>query len=174
MLVTGMSGAGKTTLLEELHARGFPTVDTDHDGWVLPDRTWDEPRMARLLAEQPDVVVSGTVSNQGRFYDRFDHVVLLTAPLDVLLARVRARTTNPYGTTPAQRAEIAGNDTAVTPLLRAGADVELDGRRPVAELADAVQALLSPDAGEPVRGGGASVRGPGRPGAVPDSPTTNR
>jgi hypothetical protein len=29
--------------------------------------------------------VSGTVSNQGRLYDRFDAVVLLSAPADVLL-----------------------------------------------------------------------------------------
>lgn len=142
VLVTGMSGAGKTTLLRELSRRGHDTVETDEDGWVLADGRWDEPRMAALLRARPDVVVSGTVDNQGRFYDRFEHVVLVTAPLEVLLHRVRTRTTNPYGGTAGQRAEIARHHAEVEPLLRRGASVVLDGRRPVAELADVVEVLL--------------------------------
>jgi shikimate kinase len=142
VLVTGMSGAGKTTLLRELRLRGRLTVDTDHDGWVMPDGTWDEARMDHLLASHPDVVVSGTVENQGRFYDRFDDVVLLSAPLGVLLRRVAARTDNPYGRSEAQRAEIAFYLDTVEPLLRRGATLELDSRRPPAELADVVEDLL--------------------------------
>jgi shikimate kinase len=87
-------------------------------------------------------VVSGTVANQGQFYDRFDHVVLLSAPLGVLLDRVTMRSNNPYGKTAAQRTEIAQYVSRIEPLLRGGATVELDGRRPVAELADAVEDLL--------------------------------
>lgn len=142
VLVTGMSGAGKTTVLDELRGRGHLTVDTDYDGWELPDGTWDEERMVALLAAAPDVVVSGTVSNQGRFYDRFEHVVLLSAPVDVLLERVRRRTNNPYGASEEQRAEIAEYTRTVEPRLRSGATLELDGRRPVSELADVVQALV--------------------------------
>jgi shikimate kinase len=118
VLVTGMSGAGKTTVLEELRRRGHTTVDTDYDGWELPNGMWDEQRMDRLLASHRDVVVSGTVENQGRFYDRFEHVVLLSAPLHVLVERVSTRTNNPYGTTPEQRAEIAHYLDTVEPLLR--------------------------------------------------------
>jgi dephospho-CoA kinase len=143
VLVTGMSGAGKTAVLDELRRRGHLTVDTDYDGWELPDGTWDEDRMAALLAAEPDVVVSGTVSNQGRFYDRFEHVVLLSAPVDVLLERVRRRTNNPYGASEEQRAEIAEYTRTVEPRLRAGATVELDGRRQVSELADVVEALVT-------------------------------
>src|SRR5512139_717244 len=69
-----MSGAGKTTLLNELSDRGHETIDTDYDGWTSPDGDWDEPRMAALLAGRATVIVSGTVTNQGRFYDRFDHM----------------------------------------------------------------------------------------------------
>jgi hypothetical protein len=36
------------------------------------------------LLSRHTVVVSGTVENQGRFYDRFEHVVLLSAPVQVL------------------------------------------------------------------------------------------
>lgn len=140
-----MSGTGKSTLLEELSRRGHRTVDTDYDGWVRPDGTWDEPRMDALLSAHPAVVVSGTVANQGRFYDRFAHVVLLSAPLDTLIARVTRRTTNPYGHTEEQRAEITRYVQEVEPLLRRGATLELDARRPTTALADAVEALLRPE-----------------------------
>lgn len=83
----------------------------------------------------------GTVENQGDFYDRFEHVVLLTAPLEVPLERCRTRTTNPYGRTPEQQADIRRCVREVEPLLRAGATLVLDGRRPVAELADVVGRL---------------------------------
>jgi shikimate kinase len=137
-----MSGVGKSTLLEGLAARGHLTVDTDHDGWTRADGRWDEPRMAALLARHRTVAVSGTVSNQGLFYDRFDDVVLLSAPLDVLLERVRTRTNNPYGRAPGHEAEIRGYVRDVEPLLRRGATVELDGRRPAGELVDTVEELL--------------------------------
>ena len=142
VLVTGMSGAGKTTLLGAVAQRGFLTVDTDLDGWTLRDGRWDEPRMTALLSDLETVAVSGTVDNQGRFYSLFDHVVLLSAPVDVILARVRARTTNPYGRSPAEQDEIRGYVRDVEPLLRRGATVELDGTRPVGELADVLVDLL--------------------------------
>jgi hypothetical protein len=162
-----MSGAGKSTLLAELARRGWRAVDTDYDGWTGPDGLWDEGRMASLLADpgtgtQPEsgigsqpalppgsatgagqrpanLVVSGAVANQGRFYDRFDHVVLLTVPLETLLERVTKRGNNPYGKKPAHRAEIARYVAEVEPRLRRGATLVLDGRRPAAELGDAVE-----------------------------------
>ncbi|MFC7624982.1 AAA family ATPase [Microlunatus sp. GCM10028923] len=145
VLVTGMSGAGKTTVLEAVADRGFHTVDTDYGGWVLPDGRWDEPRMAELLAVHDTVAVSGTVENQGRFYDRFEQVIYLHAPLEVLLDRVRTRTNNPYGRTAEQQADIARYVTEVEPLILAGASLELDGRLPVAELADRVEQCLRSD-----------------------------
>jgi shikimate kinase len=89
------------------------------------------------------VVVSGTVSNQGRFYDRFEHVVLLSAPVDVLLDRCRRRTDNPYGTSSDQQAEIRRYVDEVEPLLRRGATIELGGQLPVSQLADMVDRLIS-------------------------------
>jgi shikimate kinase len=142
VLITGMSGTGKTTVLEELASRGHLTVDTDYGQWTLPDGTWDEPRMTQLLASHADVVVSGTVAEQGRFYDRFAHVILLSAPIDVLLERLRTRENNPYGKTPEQRAEVRRHLQQVEPLLRRGATAELDARRPVTDLADDIESLL--------------------------------
>ena len=37
--------------------------------------------MDRFLREHPESFVSGTVEDQRRFYDRYEHVVLLTAPV---------------------------------------------------------------------------------------------
>lgn len=145
ILITGMSGAGKTTLLNELARRGHETVDTDYDGWTQSDGRWNERRMNELLAGHPDVIVSGTVENQGDFYDRFDHVVLLSAPIHVLIDRVSRRANNPYGKTPAQQAEIANYVRSVEPLVRRGASYELDGQRSVADLADAIENLLTQD-----------------------------
>lgn len=152
VLITGMSGAGKTTLLAGLAQRGYRTVETDDDGWVLPDSTWDEPRMTALLAGADGVsgdggrhlVVSGTVENQGRFSASFEHVVLLTGPLELLLERVTNRTTNPYGSTPQQREEIAHYHRTVEPLLRRGATLVLDAGARREELVDVVERLLKP------------------------------
>lgn len=143
LLITGMSGAGKTTLLLELARRGHHVVDTDYDGWVLPDGTWDEARMSALLATDHSLVVSGTVENQGLFYHRFAAVVLLSAPVDVLIERVSARTNNPYGRSTADQSLIRQQVLDVEPLLRSSSTLELDGRRPVSELADEIEPLLT-------------------------------
>ena len=99
--------------------------------------------MAALLDRHATVVVSGTVDNQGRFYDRFHNVVVLSAPLAVLVERVVNRSNNPYGKTSEQQADIGRFVREVEPLLERGATVRLDGRRPVSELADAVEQLLT-------------------------------
>ena len=142
VLITGMSGVGKTTALYGLSRRGYRTIDTDYDSWVLPDGTWDEPRMSALLASDSFLVVSGTVENQGRFYVRFTAVVLLSAPVEVLIERVSIRKNNPYGNSEADQSAIRQNILDVEPLLRNGATLELDARRPVPELADEVERLI--------------------------------
>jgi shikimate kinase len=88
-------------------------------------------------------VVTGTAENQVRFYGFFEHVVLLSAPLDILLQRLRNRTNNPYGKSASEAAEVARYVETVEPLLRHGATIELDGRRPLPEVADAIERLVS-------------------------------
>jgi AAA domain len=141
ILVTGMSGTGKSSVLAELGRRGFRTVETDEPGWTVEDpeggRWWDEARIEQLLADDgPTLFVSGTVSNQGRFYDRFDAVVLLSAPTDVLLDRIGSRTTNDYGKSRHGRQLILTHVRDVEPLLRATCTHEVDASRPLAEVVE--------------------------------------
>lgn len=142
VLLTGMSGTGKSTVLAELQARGYETVDTDYEAWTLSDGKWDEQRMAELLASTKQIIVSGTVENQGNFYQYFDHIVLLSAPLRVLLERVKNRTSNSYGKTPEQQSQIAAYKQSIEPLLRQGATLELDSQAPIEEIADCIEKLL--------------------------------
>jgi hypothetical protein len=58
-------------------------------------------------------------------------VVLLSAPVEVLLARIAARTDNPYGKRPEERAAILENLAVVEPLLRATATAEIDTTAPI-------------------------------------------
>ncbi len=142
VLITGMSGTGKSTVLAALQARGYETIDTGYEAWTLSDGTWDEQRMTELLATEQSIIVSGTVENQGNFYQCFEHIVLLSAPLHVLLERVKNRTNNSYGKTSEQQSQIAAYKQSIEPLLREGATLELDSQAPIEEIADCIEKLL--------------------------------
>jgi shikimate kinase len=144
--VTGMSGTGKSSALAELSRRGFRVVDTDLPGWsewiedeADPDGGgwfWREDRIAELLATEDErtLYVSGTVTNQGKFYDRFDAIVLLSAPAEVILSRVDHRTTNEYGKSPMERDLILSHLDWVEPRLRATCTHEIDASRSLDEV----------------------------------------
>jgi shikimate kinase len=143
VLITGMSGVGKSSLLQELARRGYRTVDTDYGDFhetVDGERLWREDRIAALLAEGGPLFVQGTTRNQVVFYPLFDHIVLLSAPSEVLVERLRTRTTNPYGKDPAQIAETLDYLETVEPLLREAATLEVVTTVPVGQVADIVVA----------------------------------
>jgi dephospho-CoA kinase len=150
VLVTGMSGNGKSSALVALDGLGHRVVDTDGAGWwerrfdgAGYDRFWREDRVTALLTEEDGraLFVSGTVPNQGRFYDRFDAVVLLSAPEEVVLERVANRTEHDFGKSPAEREKIRRDLSEVEPLLRAGATHEIDTRCPLNEVVDQLVAI---------------------------------
>ncbi|HEY1915823.1 MAG TPA: AAA family ATPase [Streptosporangiaceae bacterium] len=154
ILVTGMSGTGKSTALAELASRGHRAVDTDTDRWshwvTLPDGQrdwiWRENEMVALLDGHQDgaLFVSGCKSNQGLLYPRFDHIVLLSAPVELILTRITQRNTNPFGKTPAQRSQILADLAQVEPQLRRTATLEIDTAAPLAQVVTRLEALAHP------------------------------
>ena len=151
ILMTGMSGTGKSSVIETLRARGFTAIDADYDDWSElasvngeSEWIWSEERMRNLLC-QPlthSLFVAGCACNQGKFYQFFNHVILLSAPLETILERVAARSNNPYGKSEQERAEICHNYREIEPLLRKRADIEIDtSRMGVNEIADFLSEL---------------------------------
>ena len=148
VLVTGMSGTGKSSALSELARRGHRVVDTDYGGYSEErggEQLWREDRIEALLDGHREGVLflSGTVANQGRFYPRFDAVVLLHAPADVILQRVAARDTNVFGKTHAERERILEDLATVEPLLRRGATAEIDTRAPLDEVVGELERIAA-------------------------------
>ena len=149
ILVTGMSGTGKSSALAELGRHGYRVVDTGDPGWReyreyvessdelhRGEWLWVEERITGLLDSDDgrSLFVEGCVRNQSKFYDRFNAVVLLSAPAHVILDRVARRTTNSYGTAPLERAMILDDLATVEPLLREACTHELDASRPLADI----------------------------------------
>lgn len=140
--MTGMSGTGKSSALVELSRLGFEVLDTDEPGWTEWSDTeggyvWREDRIERLLAREGKgtLFVSGTVSNQGKFYSRFDAIVLLSAPVDVLLRRIESRTTNSYGKGLGERQVVLRDLAEFEPRLRRTCTHEIDATQPLASVA---------------------------------------
>jgi adenylate kinase family enzyme len=143
-----MSGTGKSTALSELARRGFDVVETDEGDWSEWSESddgyvWREDRILELLRREsgPTLYVSGTVSNQGRFYSYFDAVVLLSAPADVLLRRIATRRTNDYGKSDDEREAILRHLADVEPLLRETCTHEIDASDSVAVVVDQLIAI---------------------------------
>ena len=151
VLITGMSGTGKSSLIAELTALGYKAVDTDA-GWceLQPDgrQRWREDAIQALLAtEDTDVLfVAGCEENQVKFHSQFDHIILLSAPLEVLRQRLATRTNNPFGKSAEESRRFEADLQEVEPLLRAVAGCEIDTTM---LLSDVVRVILKAVGAEP-------------------------
>lgn len=143
VLITGMSGTGKSSLIASLAALGYKAVDTD-DGWceAQPDgrQQWREDAIQALLATEDTSVlfVAGCEENQVKFHTWFDHIILLSAPAEVLTQRLGTRTNNPFGKSAGEYRQFLADLAEVEPRLRAIADCEIDTTMPLSEVVRAI------------------------------------
>jgi shikimate kinase len=149
VLITGMSGTGKSTVIAALAGRGHRAHDLDTPEWshwvdvdlsdtLTPrqgkDWVWREDRVRALLLSAPDdgiLFVSGTAENMAQFYPLIDRVILLTAPVETLMRRLKARSPGGYGHAADDRQKVVDLVATIEPLLRQSCDVEIDTRKPL-------------------------------------------
>jgi hypothetical protein len=148
VLITGVSGSGKSSLVHELRWRGFAAYDPDEDGFSEPGPNgawaWRVDLVQQLLDDHRDDLLffAGCSDEQTEF--SFDHTVLLTAPVDVIVGRLRTRSTNPYGKSPGEIDRVLAEIPWVLPLLRKSAEVIVETTVPVTNVADALVAAVLP------------------------------
>ena len=169
ILLTGLSGTGKSTVIGALAAHGYKAVDADCEEfsqWVQVnddssasaspveagrDWVWREDRIQDLLStEDTDVLfLSGCAENMPKFFPQFDSIVLLSAPADVIVERLRTRTGNQYGKHPDEIARVLDLIESVEPLLRRAAGHEIDTSVSLEKVVMTVLRLAQPQADWP-------------------------
>jgi shikimate kinase len=147
VLLTGMSGVGKSSVIGELRKRGYRAIDMDEPGWSVRNaeghQLWYEDRIRAVLAspETDHFFVSGCAENQVKFYPQFSHIILMSAPVDVIKERLVRRTDNPYGRRPEELAEVLDHLEWVEPLLRRSATHEIVTTMPLHRVVATVLSL---------------------------------
>ena len=91
-------------------------------------------RRASRKRERADALRVRNGLQPGPVYSRFDAVVLLSAPAEVLVRRIESRTTNDYGKTVEERRLILTRLSEVEPLLRATCTHEIDAAQPIPDV----------------------------------------
>ena len=65
----------------------------------------------------------------------------MSAPLEVMRERIEFRSTNNYGKTKEQWEEIVHNTKTIEPLIRNGANFEIDTRKPLNQIVDELEQI---------------------------------
>jgi hypothetical protein len=162
--VTGNSGVGKSTVCALLKSRGELAFDADWEGYshwvdrtsgqVVADPPYPVPagwlerfawRISRaevqaLAARMHDktAFLCGSAENEADVQDLFDLVVCVVVDNETLRNRLLTRTTNAFGRHPEELAAALGCNDGVEPTYRRLGAAIIDGRRPPAEVADAI------------------------------------
>jgi hypothetical protein len=112
------------------------------DNEVKPgkDWVWHEERVSTLLSGNSSelLFVSGCASNMAQFYPYFAHTILLTAPDAVIVQRLQSRSGAAYGQSPEEIARVLRLKQDIEPLLRKGADLEIDTSLPRASVIELI------------------------------------
>ncbi len=105
---------------------------------------WREDAIGALLdSNDVDLLfVAGCEENQAKFHARFDHIVLLSAPLATLIERLDTRTNNPYGKSSEERQRVLDDLAGVEPLVRQIVSHKVGTTLPVNEVVTTILKLV--------------------------------
>lgn len=149
ILLTGMSGTGKSSVIAELRKRSFNAIDMDEPGWSLIDldgnQLLNEKKLQNVIdaAGNTPLFISGCAENQVKFYSQFSHIILLSAPFEILEQRLRTRSNNSYGKRKIELDEVLTYLETVEPLLRLGATCEIITTIPLDQVVEEVLTQIS-------------------------------
>jgi hypothetical protein len=155
ILITGMSGVGKSSAVEALRNRGYRCIDMDEPGWSYIDKDghqhWNVERLSEELCadESGPVFVAGCAEEQSMFYPQFSARVLLSAPLDVMEARIMARKNNCYGKDPNDMMTIISNLQCVEPMLRRSCTHEIVTTCPLVAVVEQIETITAEQGAQP-------------------------
>jgi len=100
-----------------------------------------------VIAELAALGYKAVDENQAKFHSQFDHIILLSAPMEVLTQRLAARTNNPFGKSALEFRRFQADVQEVEPLLRGIADREIDATLPLSQV---VRAILDAVGAQPL------------------------
>lgn len=150
VFITGMSGVGKTAVISGLRNRGITCIDMDEPGWSYMDadgyQHWNVKRLGKAMEKTVDeeLFVSGCAEEQAGLYHKFRIIILLSAPREIVLDRIRSRTENSFGQNPAEMEHILSDLENIGPHLREKCTYEISTTMPVKDVVDRILELAYP------------------------------
>lgn len=153
IFITGMSGTGKSTILNYLSAKGHKTIDTDgneefekpmfHQEERKVEWVWAEDKIQEMISVHTEGVLflSGTVSNQGKFYPYFNEVLYLSAPTEIMLERIQKRTTNDFGKSEEERKKIVHDLEHYGSIIESSATQTIDTAKSLESTIDEIERI---------------------------------
>lgn len=145
-LISGLPGTGKTSVYMELKARGYMSIDADHDlGYQHgADWLWDEGKIQGILSDASDgmLFICGSATNRGKFIPKFDKVFILCVDDGTLKYRLLHRTNNNFGKDPITLARQIEYNQGVKEHSIARGRIVIDATQPVNKVVDDILATL--------------------------------
>lgn len=168
-LITGVAGSGKSSVAHELSKLGYAAYDTDAgfsyyadkktglkvdkptsptlDWYEHHERVFNEAVLESLFEHHKDepIFICSITANQKKYYPQFDKIFLLSASDDILMHRIKTRTTSEFGKHPVDFHRVfAGKDEFEDEVMDRGA-IKIDSSVPINTVIDQILSQIDED-----------------------------